>query len=757
MRRIRDIGYTFICTFTAAVLLALASPAHAQEDATLRVVVTSGEDGSPIAGANAFLISPDEEERYTYAGATDTDGFHEFSGVEPGRYFLEVSFVGHTTHRDTLALESGERRIEHVTLSVDIRQLGEVVVQTERDVTVGEVGVQRISDIDVARIPTPSSSGDLGSYLQTLPGVVSGGDRGGNLFIRGGTPFQNQVLMDNLTVIKPFHISNLYSAFPDQILQNVDLYAGGFGAEYMGVTSAIIDVSLRPGNMNEFNSSGAIGSHMVSFQAEGPLETGRHSFFVMGRKSLIEQSAEFLTGEEDPIGFYDALGRYSYQGDQINCNITAMRTGDRGQIDPRRDIELGWSNTVFGGRCLSYDQIFAKPIEVTLGYSGFTNSERSGERDELSSSLQQQYLKVDHALESLGTIFDYGFSVTFTRYEATLAERFATVESFSNRTAVLEVYASTDLEIDDYLSVQPSMGTQVTVNNSPTFEPRFRLSWRPDGTDTHEISLAAGQYYQISNAISDERDAGTVFTVLTPSDSGDPLQSALHGILGYRLLLGNSVEAKVEGYVKDHSNISVSKWNPEAQIEVKTALADGMTYGFDARLEYDRSPLYLYLGYGWSQVEYEAASGDLGAWIEEPVFSYSPGHDRRHKLNSVASYELGKYTFSTSWEFGTGRPYTRVYGFDLRLNVPDEHPLFDSGTARTLFSRPYGARLPTYHRLDFSVSRSFELSPSSTLEAKAGLINLYDRENIFYFDANLLERVNQTGRLPYFSLRANFN
>ena len=144
---------------------------------------------------------------------------------------------------------------------------------------------------------------------------------------------------------------------------------------------------------------------------------------------------------------------------------------------------------------------------------------------------------------------------------------------------------------------------------------------------------------------------------------------------------------------------------------------------------------------------------DLGAWIEGDLFSYSPPHDRRHQVNAVASYELAGFTVNASWEFGTGRPYTKVYGFNLALDLPEQFPTSSSGTAQTFYDRPYGARMPPYHRLDVSVERSFDLSPSLSIETKAGAINTYNRDNIFYYDVNSIRRVNQTPLLPYLSLR----
>jgi hypothetical protein len=165
--------------------------------------------------------------------------------------------------------------------------------------------------------------------------------------------------------------------------------------------------------------------------------------------------------------------------------------------------------------------------------------------------------------------------------------------------------------------------------------------------------------------------------------------------------------------------------------------------------------LYLFLGYGWSKVTYEAGTEDLGTWVGGEIFEYAPSHDRRHQLNVVASYEVAGVTANVSWKSGSGRPYTKLYGFDLslRTKILEERPTTDSGTALTLFDRPYGGRLPVYHRLDVAVSRSFDLSSNLSLETELGAINTYDRKNISYYDVNTLNRVNQSPLLPYLSLR----
>lgn len=752
-------GFRLLVGLCLAAALLLGATPHAQaqeqDEATLRLLVTSESDGNPVVGANVLLFSEaeDREDSERYTGATDSDGYLQFSEVPPGSYELQISFVGHENYTKRISLPAGEQVVERVALVVKPQQLDEVVVQDERQATTGQAGVRTMTGSDLERLPTPVPGGDLAAKLQTMPGVVTVGGRGGDFYIRGGTPYQNQVLVDNLPVAKPFHISSAYSAFPSEMVQSADLYTGGFGAENMGATSAFLDVELTSGNMKRFAGSAAFSPYLVSLQAEGPIERGQESFNVMGRLSTIEQTSPYLTPREAPLSFYDILGRYTYQGDRFYCNATGLRTADEGQINPNRDLTLSWSNTVFGARCRGLGQTFAPPFDVTIGYSNYENAETAGGKDERAAGLRQLFFKVRMQSQLSGVALEYGVDAKVTQYDATLNERFVNTRTFDVPAEVLRGYIATEFTPHKHLTIEPSLGSQYTLSTIPTFEPRLRLSYRPGGGDDQEVNLAVGRYRQVDAGITDQRDAGTVFTVLKPNTRDIPPQGALHGLLGYRQRIGSHFEANVEGYAKRYRNIPVSKWVPEAQLSIETAQAKGLAYGADLRLEYEKSPLYFSFGYGWSEVTYEATTESLGAWIKGDVFEYNPAHDRRHKANMMANYSVGGYTASLRWEFGSGRPYTQIYGYNLALSLPDEDPVRDPGTARIYFSRPYGERLPPYHRLDLSVRRTFEITSSLSVKAKIGAINVYNRDNISYFDASTLQRVDQTPLLPYISVQ----
>ena len=755
--RLGMIAGFIIIKFLALMLMPVV--VTAQSGSLFRVLVFSDEDGLPVAGANVVLykIADGEAGDIASVDITNRDGFSEIRNIEAGSYLLNVTFIGFETFEEALTFESGDRKERRVYLSLSVEILEDLLVEGERALAAGEVGIRRISSEQISRIPTPSPGGDLASYLQTVPGVVSSGDRGGELFIRGGTPDQNLVMVDNLPIIKPFHISNMFSSFSDEVISSVELYAGGFPAEYLGNTSSVIDAHLKPGNMREIKSSAAVSPVIHSLHVEGPLQRDRKSLMVHARKSDIHRYGKRLTGEPVPYNFYDIVSRYTYQGDNISCYVTGVYTSDDGLINPERNREQFWSNRVLGSRCLYYDTSLDNIIEFTAGYTGFRSSEGPQGVVERSSNVDLYYVFIDMQRMLLNQNINYGFRLNYGIYNSVIDERFTNLDSFKSTQPVARFYISTEMELHEKVTIQPGFGTQLSTNRNISFEPRFRVLYLPDGTNRRELSLALGKYNQLFSGIRDERDAGTVFTVLKPVDVNDPLPASRHVIASYKERFGSRFIGNIESYYINHQYIPVSKWTPEARLELETALADGLSYGIDLRIEYTRDPLYISLGYGLSKTEYEANSDDLNAWIDQPVFAFSPPHDQRHTFSALLSYELAGFIAGARWYYGSGRPFTQVTGFDMVLNVPSQNPLQHAGTARTSFSEPYGARQPVQHQLDISVKRSFQLYENISLTAEAGTINTYNRNNIFYLDLNTLQRIDQTPFMPYFSLKTTFN
>ena len=765
----KQLGISLPTCFTFFILfftfLTVQTGYAQSKNSTLRVIVLNEAEGTTIVGATVFLTEPDADT--LSAGVTDTFGFIEFSNLEPRTYQIQVSFIGLRTQREEVTLQAGETLIHRMELSQSTSELDEVVVSA--GVRSGNVrrtaGQQTITGRELTRVPSAGPGGDLTAYLQTLPSVVTTGDRGGELFVRGGTPYQNLILVENMPIIKPFHISNLFSAFPQEALSSADVYAGGFGAEYSGASSAVLDVKLRQGSMRRFQGEVAASPYIYSYQVEGPVIRDRHSFFLMGRHSVIEETGPSLTGEEIPIQFYDIIGRYSINWPSLTCNVTGIRTYDNGQINPVSQVNLSWTNTTAGMRCLGFAEELENAIDFTIGYTGYQSSETGFDNTGRTSNIDMGYMRLDNTQKAWGLTMNYGFKLDFIQYTAELDQLFADRSrqearfvglgsSLNEITSILSIYLSTEWTPNSKITITPGFTSQASLRDlSPTAEPRLRITYRPTGTDSKEFSLAMGRYFQLHEAITDERDAGTVFGIYKPIKDEDPYPESLHGILGYRQKFSNYFEASLETYVKTHKDIPVAQWTREPGNTLNTGLAEAMTYGIDAQVEFNLDPFYLSLGYGWSKVTYKAPADELVAWIDRDIFEYNPTHDRRHQLNAIATYGFGKFTANLSYQFSSGGTFTRIFAFDLALtDLPNQNPLETQGTAQTLYSEPFNGRFPNFQRIDASLNRPVRLSSYLNLDLEVGLINAFNTRNVFYFDVNTLQQVDQLPLIPYLSL-----
>ncbi len=731
------------------LFLFTVSTAHGQ--GTLRGFVTDRSNNAALEGANVTLRS---EAGVFKGAASNADGFYQITAIVPGDYVLQVSFVGYTTHIDTLQL--GDPLILTYNVSLEPGELlDEVVVQQEGGAARLQAGLQQVRSADLARIPTPDPGGDLATYLQTLPGVVSMGDRGGQLFVRGGTPSQNLVLLDGSMIYQPFHIIGFFSAFPQDLISGVDVYAGGFGARYSGRLSSVVDVSMRAGNSTRIEGAGSAGPFLTGVRLEGPLVKGELSLLGSFRTSVIEQTAPTILGQSMPLKFSDLMFKLQQSGRTNNrCSLTGVHTYDRGRVSPdeERTEVFQWSNTVVAGHCAGFSPNSSVFIEANTGFSYVNNEVGDVLRPERSANAWLFNTDVHWTYPFAGSDIQGGFYLQVEGGRYRLAEQFQGIRDFKDYQVGTGLYIGSTLHPASNLEIEPSIALTYPLSYRPSLEPRLRMAWYPGGDEDQTVSAALGIYRQTIEGVSDERDVGSVFTVWLPTPVGNKRARAFHGLLGWQRRLG-AFTFSAEGYYKNLRNLPVPVWSVIARFTTSLTLADGEVYGTDVRMEYQRRPLYVYLGYGFSKTTYETRQGNFGEWFGEPIQTYHPPHDRRHQLNVVVALTGKRANASLRWQYGTGLPYTQALGTDSFIrftNLPDVRQIY--GNPRFLFDKPYQARLPAYHRLDLSTSYEFRL-PFGALTVQAGALNIYNQENLFYFDLFTFRRVNQLALFPYVSMQ----
>ncbi len=748
-----------ICVMTAWICASGIGTAGAQAPdgragaAIARGVVTDASNGLPLPGANVLL----RDSMGTLRGsAANQDGFYLIAGLAAGAYRLQASFIGFATHEDTLIVEAGAIVTRHIALAPGATALDEVVIGAESGAGRVRAGLQTVRSAGIRRIPAPDAGGDLASWLQSLPGVVALGDRGGQLFVRGGTPAQNLVLMDGLPVWQPFHIVGFFSAFPHDLVSTADFYAGGFGARYNGRISSVVDVTMRDGNTQRFAAAASASPFLASLRVEGPLRKEALSFLGSARLSVIERAAPTFLGQSLPLRFGDVfLKLTSSGGAQSRCSLSALHTFDRGAIDVDQanpgDI-FRWSNTVAGGRCIAFPANTSSMLELVGGASYFNNAVEQSMRSERDSDALEINTKINLTAPWRGRPLRAGAFARANWLKYTLGEQFQNLRAGEDLLIAVGAYAELETTPGANLSVTPGLSaTLYPEPYKPVLEPRLRVSWRQRAHRAFHGAL--GAYRQTVTGVNDERDAGSVFTAWVPAPVRGAQAQAVHLLVGVEQQIGATLRLAAEGYYKRLRDIPVPILSAIARFTTPLTLADGRVYGADLRVEFQRGALYGYAGYGLANTSYRATNGSFGTWFGETIARYSPPHDRRHQVSVVLGAERRKFAASVRWQFGSGLPFTRVLGFDDVLAL---RTLVDVREAarrpRVLFERPWNGRLPAYHRLDLSLERRFVVA-GAPLSIQAGAINAYDRTNLFYFDVFRVRRVDQLPIVPFIALQ----
>ncbi|MGZ4090134.1 MAG: carboxypeptidase-like regulatory domain-containing protein, partial [Bacteroidia bacterium] len=277
------------------LLVFFASAYLSQTTGTVKGFLYDKANGEPVPFSNVYFKGT------TIGGNTDLNGFFNITRIPPGQYTLLITSLDFDTIREVVSVKAGEILTKKYFANKGGIKLEEVEVSTNSTEKVENttVAVQKIDPILITKLPSVGEP-DIAQYLQVLPGVVFTGDQGGQLYIRGGLPVQNKVLLDGLIVYNPFHSIGLFSVFDNDIMKHADVYSAGFGAEYGGRTSSIMDITTRDGNKKRI--SGKIGFSTFGGKAtlEGPLlkfkDDGNTSasFLISAKHSYLPQTSKIL-------------------------------------------------------------------------------------------------------------------------------------------------------------------------------------------------------------------------------------------------------------------------------------------------------------------------------------------------------------------------------------------------------------------------------------------------------------------------------
>ena len=742
--------------------------------------------GEPMMFTNVYLRGT------TFGGATNENGYFNINRIPDGRYTLLITSVGYDTISETFNLSKGQsinrkyymketsQKLETVTITAD-----KIEARTET-----KTSVITVTPKTITKIPSVGGQADFAQYLQVVPGVIFTGDQGGQLYIRGGSPIQNKVLLDGMVVYNPFHSIGLFSVFDTDIIRNADVYTGGFGAEYSGRISSIMDISTRDGNKKRL--SGKLGANCFGAKVmlEGPLKKAKTpddvtlSFILSAKNSYLEQSSKFLypyaskTGL--PFNYQDLYGKLSLNAPNgSKVNLFGFSFND--QVNNYMSLsDFGWNSYGAGANFLVIPGKAPVMIEGNIAYSSYTSRMKESDNPDRYSNINGFNMGFDFSQFMGKNTMKYGIEMLgyTTDYQTYSVYGHNSIGAKLNSTEI-GAYVKYKAVLGKFL-LEPSFRLQFYASLSD-LSPEPRIALKYNASDRLRLKAAAGMYSQNFVAATSDRDVVNLFygflsgiDNLPETFNGEKtksyLQKANHFILGGEFDLSRNATMNIEGYWKDFNqltNINRNKLYPDtpdnAQIpdllKKDFTKETGSAYGFDVSLKYEDKHWYLWAVYalGFVNRQYEKV-------VEEGVelVEYAPHFDRRHNVNVILTYTAGskrQWEFSGRWNFGTGFPFTQVQGFYEYYSFQDGIN-FDytttNGDLGVLYGDLNAGRLPTYHRFDIDVKRKFYFTENIMLEADLSVTNVYNRNNVFYVNMVTSQIARQLPILPTFGLTFSF-
>jgi len=592
-----------------------------------------------------------------------------------------------------------------------------------------------------------------------------------------------------LILYNPFRSIGLYSVFDTDILKNVNVYTGGFDAEYGGRTSAVIDVSTKDGNKNRVGGKVSVNPFTAKVQLEGPIKRGTKgsgtSFLLNSRVSYLDQSSKVLysnvnDGNGLPFSFQDFFGKIT-MASQGGSKISFFGFNFQDQAGLQDGANLSWTQRGAGTKFIFLPARSSVLISGALGASDYDIQIEESSQYPRISGITSFNFNLDFTYFIQKSELKYGIQYlgNTTTFQTTTPTK-QKVDETSNNTEI-SVFAKFRI-VKPRFVIEPSFRLHYYASLSQ-MSPELRLGAKYNVTSDFRLKLALGNFSQNLIATRSDRDVVNLFAGYISSPEkvfnqdrenvDNKLQTATHLIGGIEFdLLGDRIEVNIEAYVKNFTqNINVNRLKiyPDDPTFVTET---GKSSGIDFLIKYAYNNVFFQAGYsyGWNTRNGPVGTGIVRSTssaisLSEPISydNYFPTFDRRHNINLLFTYDFGNkknWQFSSRYNIGSGFPFTQTAGFYENLSLSNDggsnNPLTDNGQLGIYYGNLNEGRLPWYHRLDVSLKKSFELGPNSKLDIIASIINLYNRSNLFYFDRVTGERVNQLPFLPSLGLVWSF-
>ena len=743
-------------------LLLVASAAHAQSRYTVSGTVKDAGTGEDLIGATVLISGT------TTGTTTNLYGFYSLT-LEPGTYTLVYRFIGYTSAEREVVLD------RDVKLDMEITATGTTLKEVEvtgkkKDENVRDVQMSTNSmTMEVIRaLPAFMGEVDVIKALQLLPGVQTVGEGGSGLYVRGGNVDQNLILLDEAPVYNASHLLGFFSVFNGDAIKDVQLYKGGIPAEYGGRLSSVVDIRMKDGNAKRFSTEGGIGTISSRLTLQAPIVKDKGSFIISGRRTYADVFLAFSNNEDlrnSKLYFYDLNLKANYRlGEKDRVFLSGYFGRD---VFKQPDFFIQWGNAtgtarwnhVYNQRLFSNLTVFYSDYDYALGSDEETIAFSWNSRiRNLSAKLDYNYyLNTNNSIKFGYQIIRHNFVPGIVKSEST--ESVITGLTLQNSLALEHgLYVSNEQRLTPRLTATYGLrgslfqnigeknvysyddndavtdttyyGAGQVYNTYANLEPRIGMRYSLNESSSVKVSYnRMAQYIHLAS----NGNNATPFDIWFPSSPNVLPELADQVAAGYfRNFHEDRWETSVEVYYKVMRN--AIDFKDQAQLflndnlEAELRIGTGWSYGAEFMVRKQTGRFTGMLSYTWSHADRKIEGVNNGNL-------YRAKYDKRHNVSITGSYSFNdQWRVGAIWVYQTGAPATFPVG---RYEY--------AGVIVPIYSERNAARLPDYHRMDLSVTKSAKKNAGRRWHSEwvLSIYNAYARHNTYSIN------FRQDGNDPY--------
>lgn len=699
--------------------------------------------GEPLIYANVMLKGTN------FGTASDVHGYFVINGIPRGEYQLIVSMMGYEEIEKTITIFGQEDLRFDFDVSPKAVKGEEVIVTADRMRFKEKVEISRTNISFKEIMSTPSFiEADVFRTIQQLPSVTSQNDFSSALIVRGGSPDENLIMVDDAEIYNPYHLGGLFSTFNADAISDAEFLAGGYPAQYSGRLSSVLNITSRSGNSKQgkFFKDSKIGEYwdlsrikgevsLLSSKAlaEGPFYKG--AWILSGRRTYFDKIGEMFNssrGEDTDWKYYFWDNQFKVFSDITKKNRLTFSTFNGRDIlkfdlddedwDQKINFNWEWGNnsSSLKWRYVPSSKLYSELILTRSSFDFDVNLElieidSSGNKDKTNFNVINE-IKDISVTEKITWFATPKHTLTFGGTVKKLSMKFnfeldnINYFDIKQRPNVISAFFQDKWKINNLLTVQMGVRTsKYELHDNIYLDPRFGFKYML----TEDLSLKGswGMFNQFLFTTNDDDEVLKIVDFWQPVPKYLDAMSNQHFILGMEKWFEQGFTGSIEGYYKPYSNVLTNNPDNDPAIEDDEFIeGEATVWGIELLLKKTTGKFTGWIGYSYSDIEKRFdynGDGKVTETQNEMSEIFTPKYSKPHSLNIVTNYQLNqKNQFSLSWTMSSGQPYTPVVGKIYDGGGSPDNPY---GEIINISGQKNSSRYPMYMRGDIGWTR--DISP----------------------------------------------